>query len=61
MRGLPISWHRGGGDWRALAGAFGADSAVARTGRAVGGAGQHVPGRVGGSLQAGGVRIGAAR
>jgi Polysaccharide pyruvyl transferase len=35
MRGLPISWHRGGEDWRALAGAFGADSAVARTGRLV--------------------------
>jgi len=35
MRGLPISWHRGGEDWRALAGAFGADSVVARTGRLV--------------------------
>ncbi len=35
MRGLPISWHRDGEDWRALAGAFGADSAVARTGRLV--------------------------
>ena len=35
MRGLPISWHRGGEDWRALAAAFGADSAVARTGRLV--------------------------
>ena len=35
MRGLPISWHRAGEDWRALAGAFGADSAVAHTGRLV--------------------------
>jgi Polysaccharide pyruvyl transferase len=35
MRGLPISWHRDGEDWRALAGAFGADSVVARTGRLV--------------------------
>ncbi len=35
MRGLPISWHRDGEDWRALAGAFGADSVVARTGRMV--------------------------
>jgi Polysaccharide pyruvyl transferase len=35
VRGLPISWHRGGEDWRALAGAFGADSVVARTGRPV--------------------------
>jgi colanic acid/amylovoran biosynthesis protein len=35
MRGLPISWHRGGEDWRTLAGAFGADSAVAGTGRLV--------------------------
>jgi len=35
VRGLPISWHRGGEDLRALAGAFGADSAVARTGRLV--------------------------
>jgi polysaccharide pyruvyl transferase len=32
MRGLPISWHRDGEDWRALAGAFGAESVVARTG-----------------------------
>ena len=35
MRGLPISWHRDGEDWRALAGAFGANSVVARTGRQV--------------------------
>ena len=35
MRGLPVSWHRDGEDWRALAGAFGADSVVARTGRLV--------------------------
>ena len=35
MRGLPISWHRGGEDWLALADAFGADSAVAGTGRLV--------------------------
>jgi len=35
LRGLPISWHADGEDWRALAGAFGADSAVARTGWSV--------------------------
>ena len=35
MRGLPVSWHRDGEDWRALAGAFGAGSGVARTGRLV--------------------------
>jgi polysaccharide pyruvyl transferase WcaK-like protein len=35
LRGLPISWHAGGEDWKALAGAFGADSAVARTGWSV--------------------------
>ena len=35
MRGLPISWHRDGEDWRALAGAFGPDSVVACTGRLV--------------------------
>jgi len=35
MRGLPISWHCDGEDWRALAGAFGTGSEVARTGRLV--------------------------
>jgi polysaccharide pyruvyl transferase WcaK-like protein len=35
MRGLPISWHRDGEDWQALAGAFGANSGIARTGRLV--------------------------
>jgi polysaccharide pyruvyl transferase WcaK-like protein len=35
MRGLPISWHCDGEDWRALADAFGTDSVIARTGRLV--------------------------